>query len=183
MAHDHPAAGWLSASVVAVVAQNSLHLFLAFPGALLNPADQLVFLPFGVLKIVVGKAGKPLFQLAFNNVPVAFHCEFVHMLFFRSGCGSLRLPNLKLHRQCQLSLISKELPNKRLTKAAESIRPIFHRRLRPGEPKARNLQAGWVNGAPNLGTLAIRDAFAKCARTISQAPDNTEFLPRHGLST
>jgi hypothetical protein len=46
--------------------------------ALLQTAEQLVFLAFGVSKIVVGELRVFLLQLSLRLVPSAFECEFVH---------------------------------------------------------------------------------------------------------
>ena len=51
-------------------------------GALLNAAQQLVLLPFGELKIVIGERGPLLFQLALGDGPVAFDFECVHIVLF-----------------------------------------------------------------------------------------------------
>src|ERR1017187_7762047 len=59
-----------------------LNRFAGFPGALLNPANQLFLLAFGVLEIVIRELGPLLFQLAFGDVPVAFSFEFIHKNVF-----------------------------------------------------------------------------------------------------
>src|SRR5664280_3410945 len=55
-----------------------LDRFAGFPGTLLNPADKLFLLAFGVLEIVIRELGPLLFQLALGDVPVAFDFECVH---------------------------------------------------------------------------------------------------------
>src|ERR1017187_979723 len=55
-----------------------LNRFAGFAGALLNPANKLFLLAFGVLEIVIRELGPLLFQLALGDVPVAFNFEFVH---------------------------------------------------------------------------------------------------------
>ena len=47
-------------------------------GLLLNPPQQFLGLAFNILKFVVRELGPLLFQLAFDNVQVAFDFEFVH---------------------------------------------------------------------------------------------------------
>jgi hypothetical protein len=59
--------------------------FAGFPGALLNPANKLFLLAFGVSEIVIRELGPFLFQLAFGDVPVAFDFECVHS---NSSCSS-----------------------------------------------------------------------------------------------
>jgi hypothetical protein len=49
--------------------------------ALLQTSEQLVFLAFGVSKIIVGELRVSLLQLSLNLVPSAFECEFVHTHF------------------------------------------------------------------------------------------------------
>src|ERR1035438_5703711 len=58
-----------------------LNRFAGFPGALLNPANKLFLLAFGVLEIVIRELGPLLFQLAFGDVPVAFDFKCVHNTF------------------------------------------------------------------------------------------------------
>jgi hypothetical protein len=53
-------------------------------GALLNPTEQFVMLPFNVLEIVIRERGPLLFQLAFSDIPVAFDIERVHSSSFFS---------------------------------------------------------------------------------------------------
>jgi hypothetical protein len=55
-----------------------LDRFAGFPGALLNPANKLFLLAYGVSEIVIRELRPFLFQLAFGDVPVAFNFEFVH---------------------------------------------------------------------------------------------------------
>src|SRR5664279_5484803 len=55
-----------------------LNRFAGFPGALLNSANKLFLLAFGVLVIVICELGPLLFQLALGDVPVAFNFKFVH---------------------------------------------------------------------------------------------------------
>ena len=54
-----------------------LDRFAGFPGALLNPANKLFLLAYGVSEIVIRELRPFLFQLAFGDVPVAFNFEFV----------------------------------------------------------------------------------------------------------
>jgi hypothetical protein len=56
--------------------------FLLCPArALLQTSEQLVFLAFGVSKIIVGELRVFLLQLSLYLVPSAFECEFVHSHF------------------------------------------------------------------------------------------------------
>ena len=56
--------------------------FLLCPArALLQTPEQLVFLAFGVSKIIVGELPVFLLQLSLHLVPSAFECEFVHSHF------------------------------------------------------------------------------------------------------
>jgi hypothetical protein len=56
--------------------------FLLCPArALLQTSEQLVFLAFGVSKIIVGELRVFLLQLSLHLVPSAFECEFVHSHF------------------------------------------------------------------------------------------------------
>src|ERR1035438_4819631 len=55
-----------------------LDRFAGFPGALLNSANKLFLLAFGVLEIVIRELGPLLFQLPFGDVPVAFDFKCVH---------------------------------------------------------------------------------------------------------
>jgi hypothetical protein len=50
-------------------------------GVFLNPPQQFLGLAFDVLKFVVRELGPLLFQLAFDDVAVAFDFEFVHRCF------------------------------------------------------------------------------------------------------
>ena len=50
-------------------------------GVFLNPPQQFLGLAFNVLKFVVREFGPLLFQLAFDDVAVAFDFEFVHRYF------------------------------------------------------------------------------------------------------
>jgi len=59
-----------------------LNRFAGFPGTLLNPADKLFLLAFGVLEIVIRELGPLLFQLALGDVPVAFDFKCVHNNLF-----------------------------------------------------------------------------------------------------
>ena len=52
-----------------------------FTSDLLNPANQFFLLAFGVSEIIIREVGPFLFQLAFDNVPVAFDFECVHACF------------------------------------------------------------------------------------------------------
>jgi hypothetical protein len=47
----------------------------------LQTSEQLVFLAFGVSKIIVGELRVFLLQLSLHLVPSAFECEFVHSHF------------------------------------------------------------------------------------------------------
>ena len=49
--------------------------------ALLQTSEQLVFLAFGISKIIVGEHRVFLLQLSLYLVPSAFECEFVHSHF------------------------------------------------------------------------------------------------------
>jgi len=55
------------------------NIFTGLAGALLNAANQFVFLAFNEFEIVVGKFGPLLFELSFGDVPVAFHFQCIHM--------------------------------------------------------------------------------------------------------
>ena len=51
------------------------------PCAFADMTEQLVFLAFGVSKIIVGELTVFLLQLSLHLVPSAFECEFVHSHF------------------------------------------------------------------------------------------------------
>jgi hypothetical protein len=65
-------------------AQGLFHSFFRLAGALLDPADQFVFLTFLVAKVIVGQLGVLLFEFPFGDVPVTFDFEFIHNTPF--GC-------------------------------------------------------------------------------------------------
>lgn len=54
------------------------HGFPDFDSVLLNPAKQLLGLALDTLEIVASELGPLLFQLAFNNVSVAFDFKWCH---------------------------------------------------------------------------------------------------------
>ena len=64
-----------------------VHRLASFTCALLNPPDQLFMFAFGVLKIVIRELGPLLFQLAFDDVPIAldFECRHSCLSFVRFG--------------------------------------------------------------------------------------------------
>jgi hypothetical protein len=47
-------------------------------GPLLNPADHFVIVSFIEAQVIVGQISPFLLQLAFGNVPIAFHFELIH---------------------------------------------------------------------------------------------------------
>jgi hypothetical protein len=55
-----------------------LHRFLGVPGALLNAPDQFVFTALLVAKVVIGQLRVLLFELSFDDIPIAFDMECVH---------------------------------------------------------------------------------------------------------
>src|ERR1039457_291056 len=73
--------GLLAAAGGAGFLERLLNRFAGFPGALLNSANKLFLLAFGVLEIVIRELGPLLFQLAFGDVPVAFDFKCVHNAF------------------------------------------------------------------------------------------------------
>src|ERR1017187_3887472 len=77
-----PAIRLLAAAGGAGFLEGLLDRFAGFPGTLLNPADKLFLLAFGVLEIVIRELGPLLFQLALGDVPVTFSFEFVHNICF-----------------------------------------------------------------------------------------------------
>src|ERR1035441_1364248 len=73
--------GLLAAAGGAGFLERLLNRFAGFPGALLNSANKLCLLAFGILEIVIRELGPLLFQLAFGYVPVAFDFKCVHNAF------------------------------------------------------------------------------------------------------
>jgi hypothetical protein len=57
--------------------------FTLFTGALLYPAQQFIVLTFCKVEIIIRELGPFLFQLTFDDVPIAFNFEFVHNRYFR----------------------------------------------------------------------------------------------------
>lgn len=80
----------LAWSILAEFAKEAFDYFLRFTRAFLDAADQFILLPFLESEIIVGEVGKPLFEFAFNDVPVALQCELVHGFSIRML--SRRLP-------------------------------------------------------------------------------------------
>lgn len=62
----------------ATFVNDAFDFFLGLAGAFLDASDQLVLLAVHELQIVVRQLRKFLFQLAFGDVPVAFHFQCVH---------------------------------------------------------------------------------------------------------
>jgi hypothetical protein len=58
-----------------------LDRFTDFAGVLLNPAFQFFGFAFDVLKGVIRERGQLLFQLAFDDVAIAFDFEFIHRMY------------------------------------------------------------------------------------------------------
>ena len=54
------------------------NLFFGFAKALLQSAEQLIFLALGERQVIVGELAVLLLQLPFDFVPVAFDLEFSH---------------------------------------------------------------------------------------------------------
>jgi hypothetical protein len=73
-----PAIRLLTAAGGAGFLERLLNRFAGFSGTLLNPANKLFLLAFGILEIVIREFGPFLFQLAFGYVPVAFDFKGIH---------------------------------------------------------------------------------------------------------
>lgn len=54
------------------------HRFTGLPGSLLDSAEQFILLSFDVLEIILSEPRPLLFQIAFDDVPVAFDLEGIH---------------------------------------------------------------------------------------------------------
>jgi hypothetical protein len=52
--------------------------FARFARALLNSADQLLFMALDKLQVVIGQLAPLLFEFPFDHVPVPFRFQFVH---------------------------------------------------------------------------------------------------------
>jgi hypothetical protein len=70
-----------------------LDRFEGFAAALLDPAQRFIVLPLGALKIVIGKLGLLLFQLALSDVPVVLEFEYIHyaLSYFVFVCESSKI--------------------------------------------------------------------------------------------
>ena len=72
-----------------------LHLFACFSSPFLNPSNQLTFLAFGELKVIIRELSPLLFQLALYDVPIASYFERVHKRNpIDFGLSLLNAPNM-----------------------------------------------------------------------------------------
>jgi hypothetical protein len=70
----------------AAFVHGAFDFFPGLAGALLDAADQFIFLAFDELQVVIGELREFLFQLALGNVPVSFGGESAHMIFVFVSC-------------------------------------------------------------------------------------------------
>jgi hypothetical protein len=76
---DYISSGRISSGLVAAgIFDCFLHDFPGLPRALLNPPDQFIVMPLGVLQIIIRQVGPFLFQFALRDVPIAFYFECGH---------------------------------------------------------------------------------------------------------
>lgn len=61
-----------------VIADTRFHSLTGLACALLDSTQQLILLTFDIDEIIVRELGPLLFEMAFENVPVALEFEFVH---------------------------------------------------------------------------------------------------------
>ena len=61
--------------------EGAFHILAGFARALLDPSDQFLFFARDKLQVVISEFRPLLFDLAFEDVPIAFDFEFIHKCY------------------------------------------------------------------------------------------------------